>query len=166
MDESKQKQTAIQILEEFKNNVLPKLKNAPKQWIHGDLSDQNTIVHNEQLIGFIDCDMMVHSYRVVELAILMAYCTMSATESDCIRVAKQLYQGYCCASPLDRDEADPLYNLMLMRYIQSLCIGRYISLHDDPDNVYLLNTTDSGGWNTLFFLVGYGKEKFMMEMKM
>ena len=109
------KQIAENILNEFNNDVIPKLRRLPKQWIHGDLNNFNVLQHefdeSNEIVGIIDSDNMVYTYRVVELATMLMYLTTISTGERSIEIAQQAFRGYCSLIELNEVKVtQPLQN--------------------------------------------------------
>ena len=84
--------------------------------------------------GIVDFGDMVHSYRVGELAIAIAYAMLD--RDDPLDVAAAIVRGYCERSTLDDDELAALFGLVLLRLCASACIAADSSAQR-PDNAYL-----------------------------
>ena len=164
MTDTGRKQTAENILNEFNNDVIPKLRRLPKQWIHGDLNNFDVLQHefdeSNEIVGIIDSDNMVYTYRVVELATMLMYLTTTSTGERSIEIAQQAFRGYCSLIELNEVELDILYNLILVRYVRSCCIGEYTYKYYDPENEYILATAKTS-WHNLEYIISLGKNNFL-----
>ena len=97
--------------------------------IHGDLNDHNILVgdgddlesRGQVVTGIVDFGDMVHSYRVGELAIAIAYAILE--RDDPLDVASAMVRGYCERNTLDDDELAALFGLVLLRLCASVCIA-------------------------------------------
>lgn len=154
------RQLATEVMDAFESLVLPVLQTLPMDYIHGDLNDYNILMGDpdvsgeRQVSGIIDYGDIMLSYRVVDIATLMAY--MSIGKKDGLRVASQILAGYQSVHPLSDKELDLLYYLIAGRLCQScvLC-SYYYSLH--PTNDYLL-VHARPGWITLQEIWSQSKE--------
>ncbi|XP_057292126.1 hydroxylysine kinase-like [Hydractinia symbiolongicarpus] len=163
-DETK-KTIAIGILQKFEKNVLPKLENLSKQWIHGDLNELNllTCIDNNgksRITGIVDFDDMCYSYSVIDVGTALMYITYSSPRERCFDIIKKFIRGYTSVLLLGDTEKHVLFTIMLTRYIQSCIVGEYQYYYVDPTNEYLL-LTPSRAWETLKFLMNEGEDKFL-----
>ena len=77
---------------------------------------------------------MVHSYRVGDLAIAIAYAVLGAR--DPLTVAASIVRGYSSAVTLSSTELAALYGLVALRLCTSACIAAE-QTRQRPDNAYL-----------------------------
>ena len=156
------------ILQIFGNEVLPKLNMLPKQWIHGDLNEQNILQDEldncDEITGILDFDDMVYSSKVVDIATGLMYVTATSTLERSMDLAKQLFQGYSSVILLNDVELECIFNVMLVRYVLSCCIGTYQYKYVDPGNDYLLITCKTG-WERMKFLFSQGEEEFLRKVQ-
>jgi 4-aminobutyrate aminotransferase-like enzyme len=110
--------------------------------IHNDLNDHNILVgggddlegRGQTVTGIVDFGDMVHSYRVGEIAIAIAYAMLD--RNDPLDVAASVVRGYCERSTLDDNELGALFGLVLLRLCASACIAAD-QQRQRPDNAYL-----------------------------
>jgi Ser/Thr protein kinase RdoA (MazF antagonist) len=123
-------------LRQFEEDVAPKLSDLRKSCIHGDPNDYNILVNIERstVSGFIDLGDMVYSYTVADLAIALAYVVLKSTTP--LVTAAQVVRGYHRALPLQENEIEALWGLMLMRLCMSVCLAAY-QQQQQPENAYL-----------------------------
>ena len=162
------------ILEKFSGEI-PQLLTTPKQWVHGDLNDQNILFADNdaqktgmnKLVGIIDFDDLLDTHRVVNLANALMYTTniisAPAMLDKSLSLAQHLYRGYTTRIVLSDAEVDCVYSLMLVRYVLSCCVATYQYEYVDPGNEYLMISAKIG-WQSMKELVGLGKEKFMENL--
>ncbi len=123
-------------------HTIPRLGAVRKAIIHGDLNDANILVgggtnletRNQSVVGIVDFGDMVHSYRIGELAIAMAYAMLD--RDDPLNVAAAIVRGYAERSALDDDELAALFGLSVLRLCASVCIAAS-QQRERPDNDYL-----------------------------
>lgn len=168
VDEDKKKMCE-DILAEFSAGILPKLKTLPKQWINSDCNEQNVLFYGEsgstdRVAGLIDFDDLIYSYTVIELGTSLMYVSAVEDLERCMENAKLFYKGYCSVSKLTDVELDCVFGIMLVRYVQSCCIGLYQYNFVDPGNEYLL-VTNTGGWKAMKYFCAMGKEKFLKRLE-
>ena len=122
--------------------TAPRLTSVRKAIIHGDLNDANILVgggtnletRNQSVVGIVDFGDMVHSYRIGELAIAIAYAMLD--QDDPLGVAASIVRGYTERSTLDENELAALFGLSLLRLCASVCIAAS-QQRERPDNDYL-----------------------------
>ncbi|KAM4574161.1 hydroxylysine kinase [Fundulus diaphanus] len=148
------------VIHQYKNSVIPKRSNFRKCINHGDFNDLNVLVqpddsHGYKISGILDFGDMNSGYYVNELAITIMY--MMIEHPDPIEVAGPVLAGWESVFPLNEDEKDCLYVLVLSRFCQSLVLARYsVTLH--PENEEYLMITSRKGVKILHQLWQLGKE--------
>ena len=118
----------------FQTSVGSRLTRLPRSIIHGDANDYNVIVKGNEVVGLIDFGDMVHSYRVGELSITLAYLVLD--QADPLEVAKQVVNGYLDEWQLNSEEFDCLWWFVLLRLFMSVCLAAY-QQRQEPENQYL-----------------------------
>jgi 4-aminobutyrate aminotransferase-like enzyme/Ser/Thr protein kinase RdoA (MazF antagonist) len=140
--------TIDRLVERIDRHTLPRLASVRQSIIHGDLNDANLLVDggtdvetgHQRVVGIVDFGDMVHSYRVGELAIAMAYAMLD--RDDPLQVAAAIVRGYCERSTLDENEIAALFGLALLRLCASVCIAAS-QQREAPHNAYLGVSQDS-----------------------
>jgi 4-aminobutyrate aminotransferase-like enzyme/Ser/Thr protein kinase RdoA (MazF antagonist) len=130
------------LIAQFDRVTAPLLARLPRSTIHGDLNDYNVLVgagtdvesFGQCVTGIVDFGDMVHSYRVGDLAIAIAYAILGST--DPLSIAATVVRGYTEHVTLGDDELAALYGLIVLRLCTSLCIAAD-QTRQRPDNVYL-----------------------------
>ena len=161
------KKKALQIVEEFEDHCLPLMRKELKEsYIHGDLNDQNLVVdHNGFVIGIIDFDDLVWSYAIVDLATAMMYVAVGLELADILDKLNLFYKSYCSIRQLTDIEKSLLYNLILVRFVQSFSVSLYQIDNVDPQNEYLSTTHGPGKCvQCMNYLISIGKEEFMHKV--
>lgn len=126
---------------EFDVRVEPVLDRLARAAIHGDLNDHNVLVDLgsgaspcERIAGIVDFGDMVHSYRIGDLAIAIAYAMLG--EDDPLTAIQHVVRGYSDSARLTDDECAALFGLAAMRLCASACIARE-QRREQPENEYL-----------------------------
>ena len=130
------------LIAEFDERVAPLLSELPRAAIHNDLNDHNVLVgggddvehYGQRVTGIVDFGDMVHSYRVGNLAIAIAYAVLGAR--DPLSVAASIVRGYSTERALTSIELQALYGLIVLRLCASACIAAE-QTRQRPDNAYL-----------------------------
>ncbi|KAK0155298.1 Hydroxylysine kinase [Merluccius polli] len=149
------------VLKEFKTSVLPNRPVFRKCINHGDLSDLNILVEPDESSGddhrisaVLDFGNLSSGYYVYELAISIMY--MMIEHPDPVAVGRPVMEGWESVVPLNREERDCLYLLVLCRFCQSLVMARHmVKLH--PENEEYLMITSRKGIHILRQLWDLGK---------
>jgi 4-aminobutyrate aminotransferase-like enzyme/Ser/Thr protein kinase RdoA (MazF antagonist) len=135
------RETVAAVLDRFVAVVEPRLRDRPKQPIHGDANDRNILLDAAgRVCGLLDFGDMVESWRVNELAVAATYAALGA--DDPIEAIRPLLSAYCRDHPIAEIEADTLYDLILTRHAVSMVIAARQS-REQPDNGYLLVSQDA-----------------------
>lgn len=120
-------------IEQYKINVLPKLKYLSMSLIHNDANEWNVLTSNDKVSGIIDFGDMCYSHRINEIAIAIAYTSMLS--GDLIKTAKLLLKSYNEIIPLSEIEISVLYYLITARLVTSI-VNSAKSKFKNPANEY------------------------------
>ncbi len=104
-----------------------------KQIIHNDLNDNNVLVDQHRVTGFIDFGDTIHTQLINELAIVCAYALMH--KPDPLYAAAEIICGYHQVLPLSDAELQHLYHLIGMRLVVSVTHSA-LARKTDPKNAY------------------------------
>ena len=115
------------------------LRRVRRSVIHGDANDYNVLVDDidqlgPRVTGVIDFGDMLHSYRVAEPAVAIAYAVLD--QAAPLAVAGAVVRGFHAAHPLTEDEVSVLFGLVQLR----LCVSASLAAHQQrqrPDDEYL-----------------------------
>lgn len=132
-----QLRTAVSRYEvEFERDVAPILPKLRRSCIHGDPNDYNILIDSDSraVIGLLDFGDIVYSYVVGDLAIALAYVVLNNDVP--LTTATPVVAGYKEALPLEDNEIEVLWDLMLMRLCMSVCMAAY-QQQQQPNNEYL-----------------------------
>ena len=126
---------------------------------HGDFNDLNILVEPDQagdyrISGILDFSDMNSGYYVHELAIAIMY--MMLEHPDPVEVGRPVMEGWESVVPLNPEERDCLYLLVLCRFCQSLVMARH-SVRLQPHNEEYLMITARTGMRILRQLWDLGK---------
>ena len=127
---------------EFDTRIKPLLSRLPRGAVHGDLNDNNILVAvgngksamEHRVSGIVDFGDMVHSYRVGDLAIAIAYAMLGS--NDPLTVVAEVARGFAERATLNDDEMAALFGLAALRLCASACIAAD-QQRERPDNAYL-----------------------------
>ncbi len=130
------------LTDRFDRYTAPLLEHLPRSVIHGDPNDYNILVGGDAdvestgqvVTGVLDLGDMVHSYRVADLAIAIAYFMLDA--ADPLGVASRVIHGFSEHLRLDENELAAVFGLAAMRLCVSACIAA-AQLAEKPDHEYL-----------------------------
>jgi len=140
--DAEQRSSLDRLVTEFDRATEPLLSRLPRAVIHSDLNDYNVLVgggddletRDQRISGIVDFGDMVHSYRVADLAIAIAYAILDS--DDPLSVASHVVRGYQERVTLDDNELASLFGLVMLRLSMSVCIAAD-QLRRQPDNLYL-----------------------------
>ncbi|GKY95096.1 hypothetical protein MPSEU_000473600 [Mayamaea pseudoterrestris] len=125
--------------------------------IHGDFNDANVIMDEAQMMvcGAIDFGDSVMSWRVLDVAIAMAYAMLSSygKQNRSLSAAAGFLRGYNSVYQLTELEREHLPLLMACRLACSVTLGAY-AFHMHPTNKYLLLHAEPA-WKSLEMIWGY-----------
>lgn len=125
------------------------------------MNDHNILVEQDEtscyrISGILDfCDMS-SGYFVFELAIMIMYMMIESTNP--LEVGGPVIAGFESIFPLNDDERDALYTLVLSRFSQSLVYARS-AVQQQPENKEYLMTTAKTGNRLLQLLWEKGKQE-------
>ncbi|XP_038639992.1 hydroxylysine kinase-like [Scyliorhinus canicula] len=157
MEEESHQQMVEQIIQQFKEKILPNLSKFRKTLNHGDFSHTNILVQSQELdiSGILDFTDMNYGCSVCDVAISIMYLMLES--SDPLSVGGHVLSGFESVTPLGPEERDAVFLLVLCRFSQSLVLAKYnILLY--PENEEYLLTTARSGWKCLHQLWSLGKE--------
>uniref|UniRef100_A0A8C8VE20 Hydroxylysine kinase n=1 Tax=Pelusios castaneus TaxID=367368 RepID=A0A8C8VE20_9SAUR len=153
-----------QVIQQFKDKILPKLSSFQASINHGDLNDHNILLdsitaspENPQyrVSGILDFGDVSYGYYVFELAITIMY--MMIESKDPLSVGGHVLAGFESIVPLTTEERDALFLLVSSRFSQSLVMASYTSLLYPENKEYLMITAKTG-WKHLLRLFDVGQE--------
>jgi 4-aminobutyrate aminotransferase-like enzyme len=103
------------VLDDFIANVLPGLAHLRAQIIHHDANGDNVVVSPDapdQIAGIVDFGDMIHTALVADPAVTAADLLMGG---DIVEPMCELLAGYDSVLPLEDEEIDVVYDLVLAR---------------------------------------------------
>lgn len=115
------------------------------QIIHNDLNDNNVLVAQDHVTGFIDFGDAIQTQLINELAIVCAYAMMH--KPDPLTAAAHLVSGYHQHHPLQEQELRHLYQLIGMRLVVSVTQAA-LARQVEPDNAYK-TISEQPAWDLL-----------------
>ncbi|KAK3533901.1 hypothetical protein QTP70_034894 [Hemibagrus guttatus] len=136
-----------EVIDQYRNQVVPKLPSFHKCINHGDLNDHNILVERKgssayKISGILDFGDMSSGYFIFELAIVIMY--MMIESRNPLEVGGPVIAGFESVFPLNSDERDALYTLVLSRFSQSLVYARSAVLQQPENEEYLMITAKNG----------------------
>jgi hypothetical protein len=138
--------TVTHFLNEYENNVLPKVIELKMAVIHNDGNDHNILVDEiGETTGIIDFGDMVYSYQAAEPAVCMAY--LGLEKEDAFTPMAQVLKGYHSCFSLNNSELKSVIYLVCIR----LCISVTMSawrMKLFPENKYLA-VSQKPAWDLL-----------------
>ena len=122
-------------LRRYRRDTEPQLERLRKSVIHGDGNDFNLLVVAQRVSAVIDFGDMVHSHRVNDVAIAMAYAVLD--KDDPVSAARDVLRGFHRATPLEEAEIAVVFNLLCMRLCVSACMAAK-QQRERPDDPYMV----------------------------
>lgn len=114
---------------------LPRRLSSLRQAVlYQDANDYNVLVDAGHVSGLIDFGDVSYGRQVNELAIALAYAALD--KADPVAVMAAVTRGYVSEFALEPGELDVLFDLVMLRLSQSLCISSHRAT-DIADNAYL-----------------------------
>ncbi|XP_060709753.1 hydroxylysine kinase-like isoform X2 [Hemiscyllium ocellatum] len=175
IEEDKTRSIVKQVLQQFKQKLLPNLSKFRKSIIHGDcneynillapvdyladgMTDRSSTTHTQpefRISAILDFGDLSYGCFVYELAISIMYLMTQSTEP--LSVGGHVMAGFESIIPLTEDERDALFLLVLCRFSQSLLIASHsVLLHTENEEYIMVSVRK--GWKCLHQLWQLGKE--------
>jgi Ser/Thr protein kinase RdoA (MazF antagonist) len=132
-------------LDSFERYVAPIQSSLRAQVIHNDLNFSNVMIdeHRPKLTGVLDFGDMVQAPLVFDLAVALAY-QFSGDNDDALGIIEQFSLRYHQVVPLQSQELEILYDLIMARQILSLLITRWrASVYPENSQYILRNNAGS-----------------------
>jgi 4-aminobutyrate aminotransferase-like enzyme/Ser/Thr protein kinase RdoA (MazF antagonist) len=114
----------------FDSDAVPGLSGLKRRVVHNDANDYNVIVGpaaadaghfgRRSIAAIVDFGDMIHSYALSEPAAACAYAMLD--KADPLAAAGEVIAGYQAEWPLDEQEADRLYPLIVLRLLLSVSL--------------------------------------------
>jgi homoserine kinase type II len=108
----------------------------PQQWIHGDLVFNNTVSHENDIIGVLDFEFATIDARAMELAVIIVD-MIKPGDPDFQSKLKVLLQGYQGGIQLSEEERKQLPALMKLRLLD-VALHFAVRLRDNLDEAEIL----------------------------
>ena len=123
----------------------------PRQLVHCDITDVNTLVTGGGLTGLIDFGDLTDTWRVCELAVA-CHAVIAGHTDDALQAIIDVVAGYDGAARLSELEADALWPLILGR--AAACAALDVrQLRLTPDSNYVREASDND-WLALHDVAG------------
>lgn len=132
--------------DQFEHYVLPKQDDLRHAIIHGDLNENNVLVKNNDIVGFIDFGDICYSPLINEIAIAITY-IMLLNEKDPIVKACEVLKGYHAVTPILEEEVALIYYLIAARLCVSVCNSSEAVAKGGDTEYILINQKPA--WNLL-----------------
>lgn len=116
--------------------VGPTMERLPRGILHNDANDHNIVLRDDGsgVRGLIDFGDALHSIRVADPAIAMAYACLD--QPDPLEACAALLRGYARRMPLSEEEVEALFPLVLLRLGVSVAMAA-VQGASRPDDPYL-----------------------------
>jgi hydroxylysine kinase len=128
-------------LHRFEQYTKPALENMRSQVIYNDLHASNVLVDpqdTQRITGIIDFGDIVKSPLIIDVAVASAY-LIDDSDSPLARMQAFL-AGYSKVRPLQQDEVDLLYDLILTRNVMTIVISYWRAARYPENREYVLRS--------------------------
>lgn len=146
---------------QFEMEVVPRLPQLRKAYIHNDANDYNVLVRNGRMSGLIDFGDMVYSALVNNLAVAMTYAMLS--KDDPQAAAVEVVKGYDANYKLKSEEIDLLYFLVAGRLCISVGKSAFNASLESANEHHFI--TEGPAWKLLFQLIEINPVKARMAFR-
>jgi Ser/Thr protein kinase RdoA (MazF antagonist) len=129
-------------LDAFEAHALPKLPRLRAQVIHNDLNPHNVLVSpddHSRIAGIIDFGDMVHAPLINNLAVAAAYQLRSGRHP--LETAAEIVASYHRVLPLEREEIDILFDLIMTRMVLTVAIAGWRAARYPENATYILRNS-------------------------
>jgi hydroxylysine kinase len=116
------------VIERFRRVVGPALAELPHQVIHNDFHPGNLLVdptHPDYIVGILDFGDMVHSARVCDLGVALAY--LSPGSGTVLEASRPFVAGFHAVTPLLDTEKALIPDLVAGRLVQRMLLNSALS---------------------------------------
>lgn len=129
-----------EVFDHFDAEVLPQLKTQRAQVIHNDVSELNTLVDGNRVVGVIDFGDLIHTPLICDLAVPIAELIREHPEP--IATAAEITAGYHAVTALEDDELGLIFDLASTRCAMEVTIASW-RVVDHPENTkYILGSIE------------------------
>ncbi len=145
-------------LHRFEEHTTPALNKLRSQVIYNDLNASNVLVdpdHPETITGIIDFGDMVRSPLIIDIAVAAAY--LCEEGEDPLSSIVKFLRGYNRVRPLQREEIELLYDLILTRNVMTVVITHWRASIYSENREYILRN-EPRARQTIDTLTGLGKD--------
>ncbi|MEX0807425.1 MAG: aminotransferase class III-fold pyridoxal phosphate-dependent enzyme [Dongiaceae bacterium] len=151
-------------LDGFIADVLPNLSRLRGQIIHNDANGNNMVVdpaNPEQVAGIIDFGDMIHTVLAADPAVTAS--DLSKIERHLIDSICTIVAGYDAVNPLEEDEINVMYDLILARYALTLVIIAW--RNSQPSGPGYLQTYEAPSHHALDVFMTLGRDKVRRALR-
>ncbi len=145
------------ILERMETAVLPQLRRLRHQVIHNDAHESNVLVdpaNPDQIAGLLDFGDMIYAPLIQEVAIAANVRGMPLAQS--LDKIAAIAAGYDSVLPLEAEEIDLIYDLVLARLAITATIIAW-RREETPERPAFLPELEQGCWQSMADLLAVGK---------
>jgi 4-aminobutyrate aminotransferase-like enzyme/Ser/Thr protein kinase RdoA (MazF antagonist) len=151
-------------LDEFIANVLPGIAALRHQVIHNDANGDNMVVdpaNRDAVAGVIDFGDMIHTVLAADPAVTAA--DLIKSPDDVLTPVSEIVAGYDSVNPLEEDEIDVMYDLMVARYALTLVIIAW--RNSQPNEPGYLAEYDAPVTRSLDAFLTLGRDKVRRRLR-
>jgi hypothetical protein len=126
-------------LDVFEEEIDPLLPGLRVQVIHNDFNPHNVLVnssHPDEITGILDFGDMVRTPLILDVAIAASYLT--SVEGEALDNVSGFLAAYHEVSPLERQEIDMLFDLVVTRLVTTVAITNWRAARYPENSAYIL----------------------------
>lgn len=125
----------------FETRVAPGWGGLRAQAVHGDLTLDNLLVEEEDVVGVLDLGDLTHSTIVFDIAAAFGSLASTMQGDRLFRTLRLFLDGYRSVTPLEPEELAALGDTIALRAAMTLCISHWRAA-EHPDNAAYIQ-----GWD-------------------
>ena len=146
------------------SDILPGLPRLRHQVIHNDANGENIVidpVNRDEVAGIIDFGDMMYNVLAVDPAVTTADLTQHG--DDNLMQICEVIAGYDAVNPLEEEEINIIYDLMLARYVVTLLITAWRK--NQPDGPGYLAYYEEPTRRALESFLVLGRDRFRRKLR-
>ena len=167
IDDTKARQLASTVLDDFEMRALPAFPGLRQQLIHSDANRENVLLDADQngVTGFIDFGDMLRAPLVVDVAVAASY--LRAFEGDALQFILPFVAGYHSVRNLETPEFELLFDLIRARLATTVSMLYWRLSARGEDDAYRQSTLsqESGAQVFLARLDDIGRKAFNQALR-
>ena len=126
------------VIDHFVSNIEPRIADLRWQIIHNDVNLNNILISeaSNRVTGIFDFGDIIYAPRINELAVTCSY--HICNEIDFAETIGPLVSSYHELTPLDEDEIDVIYDLIVARFVTTISITYWRATMFPANRAYVM----------------------------